>query len=305
MEELPQKFTVLVVDDNALNIRIITDLLKDYGVVLAASNGLDALHMVSSEPAPDLILLDIMMPNMDGYQVCRQIKAAEETKDIPVIFLTAKNDAANEEYGLSLGAIDYITKPFNPSILKARVKNHLMLKHYRDCLAKIGMVDGLTGIPNRRRFDETMAIEWRRAMRYGHPLSLIMADIDHFKNYNDTYGHLEGDGCLRKVATRLSQTLKRPGDMVGRWGGEEFACILPETDSVGAMFVAEELRKSIIDLSIPHKSSPVAPIITISLGVASMIPTPERDPAELIKHSDEALYTAKRAGRNRISLYGV
>lgn len=304
MEQLSQRQTVLVVDDSAFNIQIIADLLKDYCNVLKARNGTDALRMACSDPLPDLILLDIVMPNMDGYEVCRRIKATEETKDIPIIYLTGMNNEQDEEYGLNLGAIDYITKPFKPSILKARVKNHLQLKHYRDCLTRIGMVDGLTGIPNRRRFDETISLEWRRAMRSGQPLSLIMTDIDYFKNYNDTYGHLEGDTCLRKVANQLCRTLKRPGDLVGRWGGEEFACILPETDSVGAMIVAEQLRKGIIDLAIPHDSSPIAPVVTISLGVTTMTPDPGPDSIELIKRSDEALYKAKRAGRNRISLSG-
>ena len=304
MEEIFLTPRVLVVDDSDLNIRIISDLLQEYCIVLTARNGPDALRIASSEPTPDLILLNVVMPTMDGYQVCREIKGAEKTKDIPVIFLTARNGLEDEEYGLRLGAIDYITKPFNPSILKAKVKNHLKLKHYRDSLVKSTMVDGLTGIPNRRHFDETLAIEWRRALRSGQPLSLIMADIDYFKNYNDTYGHLEGDACLRMVATQLRQSLRRPGDLVGRWGGEEFACILPETDSTGAMIVAEQLRKSIIDLAIPHASSSVAPIVTISLGATTMIPNPGTDAIELIKRSDEALYKAKRAGRNQIGFSG-
>ncbi|MGE5543409.1 MAG: diguanylate cyclase domain-containing protein [Bacillota bacterium] len=300
MEQTKQR--VLIVDDSLFNIQIIADILKDYCSVLTARNGVDALRIACSNPPPDLILLDIVMPDIDGYEVCRQIKANEETRDIPVIYLTGKDNEKDEEYGLSLGAIDYITKPFNPSILKARVKNHLQLKYYRDCLTQIGMADVLTGIPNRRRFDETMSVEWRRAVRSGQPLSLIMTDIDYFKNYNDTYGHLQGDACLCKVAHRLCNTLKRPGDLVGRWGGEEFACILPETDSIGAMIVAEQLRTGIIDLAIPHISSPIAPVITISLGVTTLYPKPGQDPTELIRRSDEALYRAKRAGRNQIGL---
>lgn len=302
MEQLRQ--TILIVDDSSFNIQIITDILKDYGTVLTATNGADALRIACSEPHPDLILLDIVMPDMDGYEVCRRLKALEATKDIPVIYLTGMSNEQDEEYGLSLGAIDYITKPFKPSILKVRVKNHLQLKYFRDCLTTMGMVDGLTGIPNRRRFDETMLVEWRRALRSGQPLSLIMTDIDYFKNYNDTYGHLEGDACLRKVANKLCETLKRPGDLVGRWGGEEFACILPETVRTGAMFVADQLRTGIINLGIQHASSPIAPVITISLGVTTMIPRPGQDPIELIRYSDEALYKAKRAGRNQIGWAG-
>ena len=190
------------------------------------------------------------MPDMDGFEVCRRIKSIEKTKDIPIIYLTGMSNEYDEEYGLSR-AIDYITKPFKPSILRARVRNHLQLKYYRDRLTRIGMIDGVTGIPNRRRFDEIMSLEWRRAIRSSQPLSLIMCDIDYFKNYNDTYGHLEGDACLRKVANKLCDLLKRPGDLVGRWGGEEFACILPETDIIGAMTVAERIGKN-NDLTIPH-----------------------------------------------------
>lgn len=301
---MQSKQTILVVDDSPFNIQIIADILKDDCAVLTARSGKEALRIAFSEPFPDLILLDVVMPDMDGYEVCRQIKATEETRDIPIIYLTGMDNDHDEEYGLSLGAIDYITKPFKPSILKARIRNHLQLKYYRDCLTKMGMADCLTGIPNRRRFDETMLMEWRRAIRSGHPLSLIMADIDHFKNYNDTYGHLQGDVCLRKVASQLCKALKRPGDLVGRWGGEEFACILPETDSIGAMILAEQMRTSVIDLAIRHISSPISPVITISLGVTTIYPKPGQDSDELIRRSDEALYKAKKSGRNQACLFG-
>ena len=294
--------TVLAVDDSLLNLQIIVEILKEDCNILMARSGTEAIRIACSEPLPDLILLDIVMPDMDGFEVCRRIKSIEKTKDIPIIYLTGMSNEYDEEYGLSLGAIDYITKPFKPSILRARVRNHLQLKYYRDRLTRIGMIDGVTGIPNRRRFDEIMSLEWRRAIRSSQPLSLIMCDIDYFKNYNDTYGHLEGDACLRKVANKLCDLLKRPGDLVGRWGGEEFACILPETDIIGAMTVAERIRKGIIDLTIPHVSSPIAPVVTVSLGVTTMVPQAGQDPIELVRRSDEALYKAKRAGRNQIGV---
>ncbi|NLW44239.1 MAG: diguanylate cyclase [Syntrophomonadaceae bacterium] len=300
--EVPRQ-TVLAVDDSLLNLQIIADILKDECDVLTARNGAEAIRAACSDPPPDLILLDIVMPDMDGFEVCKRIKTIEKTKDIPIIYLTGMNNEYDEEYGLSLGAIDYITKPFKPSILRARVRNHLQLKYYRDRLARIGMIDGVTGIPNRRRFDEVISLEWRRATRSSQPLSLIMGDIDYFKNYNDTYGHLEGDACLRKVANRFCEILKRPGDLVGRWGGEEFACILPETEIGGAVTVAERIRKGIIDLAIPHLSSPIAPVVTVSLGVTTMVPKPGQDPIELIRRSDEALYKAKKAGRNRVAVF--
>ncbi|OEF96528.1 diguanylate cyclase [Desulfuribacillus alkaliarsenatis] len=295
-----KKQTILIVDDSRTNIMALADLLKDVWAIKIATNGKDALRIAFSEDQPDLILLDVMMPDMDGYEVCKRLKAAPETKHIPIVFVTAMNQAKDEEYGLSLGAIDYITKPISPPIVKARVNNHLELKRYRDLLKENSMVDGLTGVANRRRFDEAIELEWRRALRYEHSLSLLMVDIDYFKRYNDTYGHLEGDECLRKVAITLKQTLKRPLDMLARWGGEEFACLLPDTDAESAFKVAEQLRKAIVGLQLPHESSPISEYVTVSIGVATVLPNAEMHREDLFKQSDEALYKAKENGRNQI-----
>lgn len=292
--------TVLVVDDNVLNLKIINDVLSEDYNVLTAKCGPEALQILASHPLPQLVLLDVVMPEISGFDVCKKIKATSEWKDIPVIFLTSLNSETDEAYGLELGAADYITIPFNPSLMKARVKNHICMKLYYDRLMKSSLVDGLTGLPNRKRFDETLDQEWRRSFRSGDPLSFIIVDIDHFKEYNDTYGHLAGDSCIKKVACQLNNTLRRPGDFLGRWGGDEFVALMPQTDATGAMLLAEKFRHKISILAIPHESSPIIPQITISLGVATMIPRGGECSEELVKRADEALFTAKKAGRNRI-----
>lgn len=207
-----------------------------------------------------------MMPDMDGYEVCRRLKQEEKTANIPVIFITARDQEEDETRGLDAGAVDYITKPFSLPIVGARVKTHLELKRHRDLLENLSSKDGLTGIPNRRRFDEMLKREWNSAVRKGNPLSLVMIDIDHFKAYNDNYGHWRGDDCLRLVAGALFSTPQRPGDFTARYGGEEFVSILPETDMEGALSVCRAMQKMIGALEIPHAFSTVAGHITISLG---------------------------------------
>lgn len=297
---IDRKQTVLIVDDSRTNIMALADLLKEELAIKVATNGKDALRIAFAKEQPDMILLDVMMPNMDGYEVCKQLKEAPETKDIPIIFITAMDQMKDEEYGLSIGAIDYITKPFSPPIVKVRVKNHLELKKYRDLLKQYSMIDGLTGIPNRRRFDEALQMEWSRARRYEKPISLLMLDIDYFKAYNDTYGHLEGDECLRKVAATLQNGLKRSTDMVARWGGEEFACLLTDIDHNDAVNIAEELRTRIANEQIPHEKSTIANYVTISVGVATVKPNEEENIESLLKKADEGLYKAKQAGRNQV-----
>lgn len=294
---------VLIVDDSLMNTKLLeTALSEDYDTLIA-NCGKDALTIANSKNPPDLILLDIMMPEMNGYEVCKKLHQEHKTKDIPVIFLTALSEADNVEYGLKLGAIDYITKPFSITIVKAKIKNHLALKYYQDILKINTDVDQLTQIPNRRRFDEMLSIETRKAKRMGSYLSVLMIDIDHFKLYNDAYGHLEGDECLRQVAFALKISLKRPGDLAARWGGEEFVCLLPDTDSQGAAKIGEKVRKAIMDLGIPHRSSPVEKVVTISVGVVTSNRLDNNGYDNLLKYADEALYRAKATGRNRISLW--
>ena len=294
--------TILVVDDEPANIQALGSLLKDEYRIRVANSGEKALTILQDgpQPHPDLILLDVKMPGIDGYEVCRRIKEDPNSSDIPVIFVTAMNAAGDEEQGLNLGAVDYIAKPFNRAIVRARVHTHMSLKRKTDLLEQIALLDGLTGIPNRRYFDEQLQREANRSLRQEKSLSVLMMDIDHFKDFNDHYGHGAGDQCLQKVAETLKTTLLRPADMIARYGGEEFVALLPGTDASGAGEVAEKLRTAIAELAIPHEHSSASSVVTLSIGCATYSP---QDPEEvldgLLKSGDEALYSAKKTGRNR------
>lgn len=291
---------ILIVDDAPANISVLVKALtSDYEISVAVT-GEDALSIVTSDRAPDLVLLDIMMPGMDGYEVCRRMKNDAATREIPIIFITAKDDEEDETRGLELGAVDYITKPFSPPIVKARVKTHLELKRKSDLLENLASLDGLTCIANRRRFDQILEVEWSRALRTESWISVIMMDIDFFKPYNDNYGHAAGDDCLRKVAEALETSLRRSADTVARYGGEEFVAILPGTDPHGALVVAENMRHSVESLAIEHAYSAVSPLVTISAGVASAIPMTESSAGTLVASADKRLYEAKSSGRNRV-----
>lgn len=305
MNKKSQKPTILVVDDVPSNVQILAEVLSYMYRIKVASNGADALEIAQREPQPDLILLDVMMPGMDGFDVCRRLKADMRTHNIPVIFATAKNSESDEELGLNLGAVDYITKPFVIPIAKARIRNHIRLKQQADLLESLSLLDALTDIPNRRRFDEALATEWARAKRDATPLSLIMIDIDHFKQYNDYYGHGAGDDCLQMVAAELAKGVVRPGDLVARYGGEEFVVILPETDQEAAGQIAERLRERIEKLSIAHIYPKASSIVTISAGVATQAETSENLSAQMLHEAaDKALYMAKAGGRNRVCSFG-
>ena len=300
-DETKEKRSVLIVDDQPDNIHALGKLIKDEYRIMAATSGARALEIAESDNPPDLILLDVMMPEMDGYEVCRRLKRNEKTNSIPVIFVTAMDSAEDEETGFNLGAVDYISKPFKPTIVRARIKNQMNLKIKTDMLEKMSMQDGLTEIPNRRFFQENLAREWSRCMRNGLPLSLLIMDIDNFKPYNDNYGHGAGDECLRKVANVIKDTLSRPTDQAARYGGEEFVVLLPETHAAGALHVAEELRAAVQGLGITHEHSPTAPVVTISVGTSThSAESPMKNKEQLLQLADEALYQAKEAGRNRI-----
>lgn len=296
------KQTILIVDDDSVNLNILSgEFSQDYNIVLAKS-GEQALKRVEKSQI-DLVLLDIMMPNMDGYEVCRRLKAQDATRHIPVIFITAMSEDEDEAKGLILGSVDYIKKPFCLPIVRARIKTCLDLKMKTDMLEQLVSLDGLTNIFNRRKFNEVIDIEWNRAIRDENPLSLIMIDVDQFKSYNDHYGHAAGDDCLRRVANALKMGIKRAADFLARYGGEEFAVILPGTDLAGAGNVAENLRKAIEALRIHHACSQVAPHVTVSLGATTMKPQKDLLSAVvLIKEADKMLYRAKEEGRNRMRL---
>jgi len=300
MDSGPDKPTILIVDDLPMNIKILGDSLKSTYRVRLATGGRKALEIAASDDPPDLILLDIVMPEMDGYEVCRRLKEKCRTRNIPIIFITAKDQEEDETAGLGLGAVDYITKPFSLPIVNARIKTHLELKRHRDFLENLSTRDGLTGVPNRRTFDKRLQMEWRRSIRESTPLALLMVDIDHFKAFNDNYGHLAGDDCLKLVAKSLAASLKRPGDFFARYGGEEFACVLPQTDLEGAAYLAEKMLAQIESLGIPHNFSSVTRHVTISIGSACIYPTNPRSADILIDAADKCLYEAKKDGRNRV-----
>ena len=295
-----KQFKILVVDDNRQNIEILVDLFRDDYKVVAAINWERALKIAKSDSPPDLILLDIIMPEMDGYELCTLLKQSEVTKGIPIIFVTAVSEAMDETRGFALGAVDYITKPFHPPMVKARVKLHLDLKRKCDLLERLAFMDGLTEIPNRRRFDEVLEIEWNRAHRSRSHLSLLLMDVDHFKLYNDTYGHGSGDECLRLVAGAIQASLRRAGDFVARYGGDEFAVILPYSDSEDALAMAQMILSHVDRLAIPLEASLEAQHVTLSIGIATLNPSRQMDLADFIRRSDSALYDAKNSGRHGI-----
>jgi diguanylate cyclase (GGDEF)-like protein len=291
---------ILCIDDDRDMLNLLEKILAGAGYkVITAGDGRQGL-IEASNRKPDLILLDVTMPGMDGYEVCRKMKEGEATKDVPIIFITAKQQDADEDKGLKMGAVDYIRKPFYPPIVKSRVRTQLELKLKTEMLERLAAIDGLTNIYNRRKFDETLELEWKRSMRNNLPLSLIMSDVDHFKGYNDNYGHASGDDCLRMVSKRLKDMLQRPADFLARYGGEEFAVILPETDYNGAIYIATTLVTGIEDLKISYAHSPVAGHVTISIGVATSIPGKNCEtPLHLIEAADSMLYVAKQNGRNQ------
>lgn len=301
MSEKPSKeTTILCIDDDRDILNLLKSILTGAGHTVITAAGAQEGLLKAREDKPDLILLDVTMPGMDGYEVCRKIKDDDATKDIPVIFITAKNEDADEARGLKMGAVDYIRKPFYQPIVKSRVRTQLDLKLKTDMLERLAAIDGLTNIYNRRKFDEILDLEWKRAARGRLPLALIMADVDHFKGFNDHYGHAAGDDCLRRVARGLNELLQRPADFLARYGGEEFAVMLPETGDHGVLHVAGNLVTGVANLNIPYPDSPLAGHVTISLGATTAIPGQNcQTPLQLIEAADSMLYAAKQGGRNR------
>lgn len=292
---------LLIVDDDPSNIRLLASIFdKDYDILFALS-GQDAIDITLRE-RPDLILLDVMMPDLDGYAVCQTIKSHSLTKDIPIVFVTAHCDVEEEIRGLEMGAADYISKPFYPKIVKIRVSNQIELKYAREKLTKLAITDGLTGIANRRYFDDQLAHEWTRARRLNQPLAIAMIDVDWFKKYNDHYGHQGGDDCLRQVADVLSSTAKRDSDFVARYGGEEFAIILPMTLAENALTLSKNICVALSHRQIPHVLSDFGHV-TLSVGVAVGNPSQNTTPDMLLMNADKALYAAKEQGRNRAVLF--
>jgi len=303
MNQFLKRAKILVVDDEPVNLDVMAGLLSPHYKVVVAKNGEQALKRLEHPPLPDLVLLDIMMPGMNGYEVCRLIKENPVTSGIPVIFITGKNEEQDEAKGFEAGAVDYIAKPFSPIIGMARVNTHIELKQRGDMLERLAGLDGLTGIPNRRKFDEYLEAEWNRSIRHDNAISLVFLDIDFFKNYNDHYGHAKGDEALRFVGRTIARSVPRPEDLAARYGGEEFACILPQTNEEGAMEVAVRIAEGVRALGIPHAKSTAAPHLTVSIGVVSGVAQVIGGREAFIIQADKALYKAKSLGRDRIVLY--
>lgn len=300
-----KKPTILVVDDMTTTLLLIHDLLKDTYEVKIAKSGTKALEILESPNDIDLILLDIEMPDMNGYDVCKRIKNNETIKNIPIIFITGRTSQEDEEYGLNLGAIDYITKPFNKAIVKLRIKNYLNLKIKNDMLEKLSMYDGLTNIRNRRFFDETFEKTFSEIKRDKKSLAVLMIDIDFFKPYNDNYGHGQGDETLRKVAKALEKTIKRASDFVARYGGEEFVILLKDINKDGVEAVANNLLNAVRELKITHEFSKIENYVTISIGASFYNSNSDITKLELLLKADETLYSVKNSGRNNFAILEV
>ncbi|MZP31279.1 diguanylate cyclase [Heliobacterium undosum] len=311
---------ILIIDD-AEDIRLYLQavLASDGYEVYSTASAREALALLLDGPSIDLILLDVIMPEIDGIELCQRIKSDAAWRDIPVIMVTALTNMEDLDRAFAAGAMDYIIKPVKKRELLARIRSALALKTEMDRrkareeellrvtaeleeavrkLQNLSSLDGLTGLANRRRFDEYLASEWKRAIRNGTPMSLILFDIDWFKPYNDTYGHIQGDDCLKAIASLMPEVVRRSSDLVCRYGGEEFAVILPDTSQEGALAVAESIRGAVSEAGIEHRQSPLHRV-TVSVGVATAYPSPSSEPKTLIGYADEALYEAKHQGRNR------
>jgi diguanylate cyclase (GGDEF)-like protein len=320
---------ILIVDDTPENLSVLRQMLTEHGYrVRPALSGDIALKAAEAE-TPDLILLDVVMPGMDGFEICGKLKSEASTSDIPVLFISALDETQDKVNGFEAGGVDYITKPFHTAEVLARVRTHLALRYMQKRmeeqntllldeieerkraetaleranrkLERLATLDGLTKIPNRRQFNLYLRQEWKRLTREQVPISIILCDIDYFKNYNDVYGHVAGDKCLRRVAQGIRRSVNRPADLVARYGGEEFAVVMSNTDIEGAIMVAEEIKKGIDALRIPHARSDVGQYVSLSMGVDSTVPQRSEEPEGFINSVDQFLYQAKDCGRNRIA----
>jgi diguanylate cyclase (GGDEF)-like protein len=313
---------IVLIDDDPGTIYLIGRILNSEADMRFATSGEKALQLVR-EYLPDLILLDAELPGMSGFKVFESLKAQPELSQVPVIFITSHSEAGFEVSALNMGAADFIAKPFQSSLVLARVKAHLRLKRATDGLRRATVIDSLTGVGSRGRFDESLQREWLRGLRAGDSMALLLIDVDHFKSYNDRYGYVKGDACLRRVAEALSGVARRPADLLARCAGEQFGLLLPQTSRVGAEHIAHRILGAIEELAIRHESSPTSPQITVSIGVSCydeasacwMRPSSEfrasdQAPAHcvagnLLLAADKALHSAKRAFRSHARLLDI
>lgn len=289
---------ILIIDDSQLQAMQLKSILEDMYDVTLAHTAEDGLCRAKTEDL-SLILLDVVMPGMDGFTLLKKLQEEIITQSIPVILISSLSDVQNEQRGLTLGAVDYITKPFIPLIVRARVNTHIKLYTYRKQVEYQSRTDQLTGLANRRQYDRYSAMKWSEAFRLKVPLSICMFDIDCFKAYNDTFGHPAGDQVIAAVAKTASSCLRRSLDFLARYGGEEFVALLMGEDSARAFDHMKKIRQAIEDLHIPH-NSPVSQWVTVSIGGITLIPKDEQSYDRTLKIADTMLYDAKRLGRNRV-----
>jgi diguanylate cyclase (GGDEF)-like protein len=297
--ETKDKCSILLIDDEKTNLLILYKILSPNYTIYTAKSGSEGLRRAASE-RPDLILLDIIMPDMTGFDVLKALKSDPDLMGIPVIIITGLNNDSDEEKGLLLGAVDYISKPFKNAIVIARVRTHIQIVQHIRMIERLSRADPLTGIPNRRCFNERIAVEWKRAARDKTPVSFMMMDVDKFKTYNDTYGHPQGDALLLAISKIFISAARRPLDVAARLGGEEFGILLPDTPAEAAYAIAEEVRLQVEAVRIPLADGSAVTTTTISIGVATRIPADQSEIAEFIAQADANLYTAKKTGRNRV-----
>jgi len=301
--ESPHEARIVVVDDDPGTVLVLANVLKGLGKVYLATRSGEAVTL-ALRVEPDLVLLDVEMPDADGFAVLQELRTHAQLAETLVLFVTSHGASDIEARALSAGAIDFINKPVRADIVRARVRNYLALKQQGDQLRRWSMLDGLTGLTNRRAFDLALDHEWASAEKSGETLGLVLCDIDYFKLYNDLYGHPTGDACLRSVAAVLLDGATSPRAVAARYGGEEFALLLPGVEAAEAAKVAERLCAAVSALDVPHAGSPVSSHVTLSLGVATHTPVPGSRPGLLVRAADEALYLAKDEGRNRLVLAG-
>ena len=293
---------LLLVDDDSSQLNFyMASLSRDYDCEFAKS-AKEAMQVSRSYPLPDLIVLDVEMPNVNGFELCRSLKNDDITKEIPVMFVSAASDINAKTKGFQVGCVDYVTKPVLIPELQARIDTHVKLRRQTQQLEALSYTDALTGVANRRRYNETLLREWQRCCRYTQALTLMIIDVDDFKAFNDFYGHTMGDQCLVKIARQMNGLVKRPGDLFSRIGGEEFALLLTDCDRFGASLKAEELLKSVANLNIEHQAAPRNDRLTISAGVAICTPSPGDEPLYLFQAADEALFRSKHHGKNKWTL---
>ena len=304
---------ILIVDDSAtIRAALAAAVRSMKHEPIMAKTGEEAVELFATE-RPRMVLLDVKMPGIDGYEAARRIRAVHPEEWVPIIFLSAGDFDQDLERAIECGGDDYLVKPVSAAVLSAKIRalqrlDDMRLKQVELSaelteanrqLETLANLDGLTGIANRRSFDFLVARHFAQAERQRTPLSVALCDVDHFKAYNDHYGHLAGDECLRQIGSALARTCKRGADFAARYGGEEFAVLLPDTPSEGALHVIETARNEVVKLAIPHEHSPTANIVTISAGIATYVHGRDSTPPQVIARADDALYRAKHLGRNR------